>query len=96
PHSSVRVEFGYAEYGADHDGLPLFCSAERAEHCSVPVGGGGREPYLWESEQQSWLPCANGCAVNVPALSGRVLYYRIQRRVGAAISSEPLVIKATH
>ena len=93
--SSVRVEFGYAEYGADHDGVPLFCSAERAERCSVPVAPGSREPYVWESEQQSWLPCPDGCTISVPALSGRILYYRIQRRVGTSVSSEPLVIKAT-
>jgi len=94
-NSSARVEFGYAEYGADQDGLPLFCSAERAERCATPVPAGSKEPYVWESEQPSWVPCAGGCTVTIPALSGRALYYRIQRRVGTTVSSGPLLVETT-
>ncbi len=97
PNALARVEFGYAEYGADEHGLPLFCSAERAERCAtVSHTSGSKEPYAWESEKAtSWLPCNGGCTINVPALSGRVLYYRIQRKAGTKFISEPLQITTT-
>src|SRR6185437_15394479 len=94
-NSDARVEFGYAEYGADEKGEPLFCSAERAERCAAPAPVGGKEPYLWESERAYWVPCSGGCTVTIPALSGRVLYYRVQRRIGGNVSSGPLIMKTT-
>ena len=92
---SARVEFGYAEYGADEKGESLFCSAERMERCAAPMVPGGKEPYLWASEQSYWMPCSNGCVISVPVLSGRILYYRVQRRVDGRVSSGRLAIKAT-
>jgi hypothetical protein len=95
PNSYARIEFGYAEYGADEKGAPLFCSAERMERCAAPTSAGSREPYLWESEPAAWTPCSGGCTVTVPALSGRVLYYRIQRRANGTVTSGALTMKAT-
>jgi hypothetical protein len=95
PNSYARIEFGYAEYGADEKGAPLFCSAERMERCAAPTSAGSREPYLWESEPAAWTPCSGGCTVRVPALSGRVLYYRIQRRANGTVTSGALTMKAT-
>ncbi|HSU56765.1 MAG TPA: hypothetical protein VLT36_22090, partial [Candidatus Dormibacteraeota bacterium] len=94
-NSDARVEFGYAEYGADEQGEPLFCSAERAERCAAPTSAGTKEPYLWASEHEYWVPCSGGCTVTIPVLSGRVLYYRVQRRVGGNVSSGPLMMKTT-
>jgi hypothetical protein len=87
--SSVRIRFGYAEYGTDVNAQPLFCSANRQEDCSTAVANS--DPYAFVSESQNWTACTSGCLVNIPAVSGRVLYYVIDRKLpSGSIVSGPL------
>ncbi len=89
PGSSVRVRFGYAEYGSDSNSQPLFCSPNRQEDCTTAVSNG--DPYAFATEPQTWTACSNSCLVNVPAVSGRVLYYVIDRKLSnGSIVSSPL------
>jgi hypothetical protein len=59
------VEFGYNS--------SFYCTT-RAESCvkdSHPS-----EPYVFAGDVVSGIPCANGCTVDIPAHSQKVLYYR--------------------
>ncbi|MGA2134998.1 MAG: hypothetical protein ABSH50_22160 [Bryobacteraceae bacterium] len=88
--NNAVVEFGYQEYGAPQ---LINCTTRRdaclATASSVPPGN---EPYYFASENPSGMPCALGCSIAVPAISQRVLFYKIQYRnaSNAVISSGPL------
>lgn len=87
--SSARIRFGYAEYGSDSNGQPLFCSPNRQEDCSTAVANS--DPYAFVGEWQYWTSCSSACVVNIPAVSGRVLYYVIDRKLlNGSIVSGPL------
>lgn len=77
--STVRIRFGYAEYGSDGNGQPLFCSPNRLEDCTTAPSNG--DPYAFASETQNWTACTSACVVNIPAVSSRTLYYVIDRRL---------------
>jgi hypothetical protein len=91
--STVRIRFGYAEYGSNANGQPLFCSSNRREDCSTATANS--DPYAFASESQNWTSCSSGCIINVPAVSGRVLYYVIDRKLpSGSIVSSPLELAA--
>lgn len=69
------VDFGYEEFGARTD---FYCTTRR-ERCTVP----GLAPFSFASETISPAACASGCTVTVPALSQKVLYYRVRWVDGA-------------
>ncbi|HEX4227081.1 MAG TPA: LamG domain-containing protein [Bryobacteraceae bacterium] len=84
--TSVRVRFGY--------GANLYCSTRR-EQCSTAVANS--DPYAWLSEPQSWTPCSTGCQIKIPAVSGRILYYVVDRKGSTGtIVSGPLAITAVN
>jgi hypothetical protein len=88
--STVRVRFGYAEYGTDTKGLPLFCS-DRKEDCTTSTSATHpSDPYSWLGEAQTWKACSSDCVVNIPGISGRVLYYVEDRQVGGVTYTSPL------
>jgi hypothetical protein len=70
-NQEARVRFGYAENGPP---ASFFCTA-RQEACST-----GGTPYSFESENPQWQTCSGGCSISIPAISGRVLYFAIDRR----------------
>lgn len=80
---TARAVFGYEENGAPSD---LFCTA-RKESCQT-----GGSPFSWLSEQPTRQSCVSGCTVSVPAIAGRVVYYRIEWLDGVdrVVSSGPL------
>ena len=82
----VRIRFGYSEHGTN---TALYCSS-RQESCATD--GSGAQPFLWASETQAYSACDTGCTVNIPAITGRVLYYVVDRVNGSATSSSPLQI----
>lgn len=93
--NNVVVEFGYAEYGLPSD---LRC-APRAESCVAAAGTVTEaNPYRWLQVDAPYagVACASGCAVVVPAISGRVLYYRVRYRdaANAVVTSGPLEVAA--
>jgi hypothetical protein len=70
--NNVYVEFGYDEYGSD--GVTKFYCTTRAENCRVGSSTINEAvPFQYASEQ---LTNANGFTVVIPALPGRLLYYR--------------------
>jgi hypothetical protein len=75
--SNIRARFGYLENGGDL----LRCTAY-AEDCSteIPSGAPG-DPYSFSNESVTRQSCASGavCAVTIPSLPNRVLYYVIDR-----------------
>ncbi len=75
---SVRIRFGYD--------TNLYCTT-RQEGCSTGARNG--DAFAWLSEPVTWQSCATGCTVTVPAISGRVLYYVIDRKdaAGTTVSS---------
>jgi hypothetical protein len=89
--SSVRIRFGYAEYGSDSNGQPLFCSPNRLEDCTTAPANG--DPYAFASEPQTWTPCSSACVVNVPAVSGRTMYYVLDRQMSnGSVVTGPLQV----
>lgn len=89
--STVRIRFGYAEYGSDSNGQPLFCSPNRLEDCTTARANG--DPYAFASETQSWASCATACTVNIPAVSGRTIYYVVERKLSnGSVITGPLQI----
>ncbi len=80
---NVVVEFGYAE-----NGIPgaYYCTA-RQESC-VAQGAtiAPTQPFYFASTEAAsiqGMPCASGCTVTLPGVSGRMLYYRVDSRNSA-------------
>ena len=67
--TQALIVFGYAENGPPG---AFYCTS-RQEVCST-----GGSPFAWLSEAPAPQACAKGCTIDVPALSGRVLYFAIQ------------------
>ena len=68
-----RIKFGYAENG----GATQFFCTTRQEACFTDAN---ITPFAYEtSDTLTATNCTAGCTIKVPALSGRVLYYRVER-----------------
>jgi len=78
------VEFGYD--------TNLFCTS-RAEKCVKGAAAG----YAYEYENVAGVACAAGCEIQIPAISQRVLYYRVVRKNGSGqrLVEGPLQIAVT-
>jgi hypothetical protein len=70
--NNVLVEFGYAENGGIED---YFCTSRR-EACAK----GAQAGYGMIGDSISGVPCTGSCSVAIPAVPGRVLYYRVVYR----------------
>ncbi len=74
------VEFGYAEEGT----ITNYYCTSRAEKCQVSrlyaSGVDLTTPFKWASESITSVACAPGCVLGVPALPGRVAFYRVKYR----------------
>jgi hypothetical protein len=73
----ARVRFGYAENGGNP--ATFYCTP-RQEDCSTTANAGASSPFAFESESPVWTSCSGGCSITVPALSGRIVYYVIDRK----------------
>lgn len=68
----ARVRFGYVENGT---AAQYFCTS-RQEACLTDASVA---PFAFEqSDTLTPTDCRAGCTINVPALSGRVVYYRVE------------------
>lgn len=72
--TTARVRFGY--------NTNLYCTT-RLEQCSTA----GVAPYTWVSETQTFTACSPSCDIQVPALSGQMLYYVVDRQLAGVTSS---------
>jgi len=93
--SNAIVEFGYAENGLPNQ---FFCTT-RKETCVASTATVGATPFYFSSEGAGGTeaglagqPCASGCSISIPALSQRVVYYRVSYRAsnGAVLASTPI------
>lgn len=66
----AEIQFGYAENGSTEN---YYCTS-RAESCNT-----SGSPFSFESETRTLTRCTGGCRIRIPALPGRVVYYRIGR-----------------
>lgn len=78
--SNAVVEFGYLENGGAGD---FYCTTRREACIAQTAAVAPADPFLFaESESRAirGMPCRSGCAIAVPALPGRVVYYRVDWR----------------
>lgn len=69
----ARIRFGYAENGAANQ---FYCTS-RQEAC---LTDGQLTPFAYEqTDTLTATSCTAGCNISIPALSGRVLYYRVEK-----------------
>jgi hypothetical protein len=81
--NNAIVQFGYAENGAASQ---LYCTS-RHEPCFAASATVGSVPFQFPSDGSdgtagglAGAACSAGCTVAIPALSQRVVYYRVQYR----------------
>ena len=76
--NNAIVQFGYQEYGAP---LLIDCTT-RNDACIATASTVtyGNQPYYFASENPAGAACAAGCTITVPAISQRILYYRVEYR----------------
>ena len=85
-----------AEFGYD---AGLHCTS-RQETCVSVTGGADAQPvneatpFYWASETYSGIPCASACTVTIPAISQRMVYYRMKYRsaAGAVLGTSRLEV----
>jgi hypothetical protein len=75
---NVLIEFGYGENG---DPNAYYCTSRQEACVAVVSPVNTAVPFYFEStEQYAGAPCVGGCTITIPAVSQRVLYYRIKFR----------------
>lgn len=87
----VRARFGYAENGPASS---FFCTS-RQEACSTDIPTASpTDLYSYVSEASTHQACTSNCKIVIPAVSGRMLYYVVDRlnSAGTVISTSPLSI----
>jgi hypothetical protein len=80
---NARIRFGYAENGPAGS---FFCTS-RQEECSTEGA-----PFAYtKTDSRTLQNCPIGCTISVPAISGRVLYYKIDwlDNQGNVVASSP-------
>lgn len=70
----ARIRFGYVENGAADQ---YYCTS-RQEAC---VTDGKVSPFAFVTSDNPSSPadCRTGCTITIPALSGRIVYYRVEK-----------------
>jgi hypothetical protein len=73
------VEFGYGENGSPEN---FYCTS-RQETCVANTATVGTIPFAFPSDGPAGMACGSGCTIAVPAISERMLYYRVKYRDAA-------------
>jgi hypothetical protein len=89
-HGTAFVRFGYAE-NAGVVASQFNCTS-RQDTCEVASATIQDTPFYYASEGVQPIPCSSGCTIQVPAISGRILYYQI---VYGDDYPEPIQVVAT-
>ncbi len=83
--NNVVIQFGYLEFGT----VSQFYCTSRAESCYVNSASipSGANPYSYPSDGSAntlatltGVSCTSTCTIDIPALSGHALYWRIIKR----------------
>ncbi len=69
---SAQIEFGYAENGSSDQ---FFCTSRR-EAC-IKGAQTNADDYAYAGDRTAPISCASQCQITIPAISQRVLYYRV-------------------
>jgi len=85
---TVRISFGYGENGDINN---FYCTT-RLETCWTADSAVPSNPYQFDSEPQSRTDCGLGCTIPVPAIAGRVLYYRVEHADGTTDPTQAVAI----
>ena len=85
---TVRVAFGYGENG---DTGKFYCTT-RIESCWTSASATPASPFAFDSESQARTNCGSGCTVPVPAIPGRVLYYRVEHANGSTDPTQAVAV----
>ena len=72
--NNAIVQFGYQEFGGNCTTRNEACIANAA---TIPSGNA---PFLYTSENPAGVACSTGCTITIPAISQRVLYYKVEYR----------------
>lgn len=90
--NNAIVRFGYQEYGAPQR---INCTT-RNDACLATASTvtAGYQPFYFASENPAGAPCASGCTITVPAISQKILHYRIEYRAAnnATVASGPITL----
>ncbi len=80
--ANAVVDFGYVENGQATD----FHCTSRREGCVVSTATvDPTNPFAYVSESVPGVACSNGCTIEIPGLSRRVVYYRVRYRNAAGL-----------
>jgi hypothetical protein len=81
--NNAAIEFGYAENGEPGQ---FYCTS-RQEKCLATTATVPAVPFLFPSDGAGGVEsgvagtsCTSGCSIAIPAISQRVLYYRVRYR----------------
>ena len=85
---TVRVAFGYGENG---DVTKSYCTT-RLETCWTSASATAANPFVFDSESQGRTNCGSGCTVQIPAIPGRVLYYRVEHAGGSTDAMQAVAV----
>ena len=92
--NNAIVRFGYQEYGAPQQ---INCTT-RNDACIAASSAvvSGNQPFYFASENPAGASCASGCTITIPAISQRVLYYRVEYRAAnnSVLAAGPLTAVA--
>jgi len=89
----ARARFGYAENGPP---TSFFCTS-RQEACSTDIPTETpTDLYSWVSQAVTHQSCYSNCTLATPAVSGRILYYVVDRlnATGSVVTTSPLTVIA--
>jgi hypothetical protein len=94
--TNAIVEFGYAENG---DPQNFYCTTRREACVAQSSAIDESQPFYYETTEAaaiSGLRCELGCTIAIPALAGRVLYYRVTFRdsLGGIVSRQQMAVRA--
>ena len=78
--ANAVIDFGYVENGQPTD---FYCTS-RKEGCIVSAAAvDPANPFSFASGNPAGVACSNGCTIELPGLSRRVVYYRVRYRDAA-------------
>ena len=79
PGDALESAFGYGENSIKCQ----FCCTSRLETCWTSATATPAIPFVFDLDTRSPTSCGgSSCTVQIPAIPGRVLYYRIQHASG--------------
>ncbi len=67
--TNALVQFGYQEYNGN-------CTT-RNEACFAGSPTGNNVPFQFAGENPAGAPCASECTIDIPAVSQRIVYYKV-------------------